>query len=67
MGHIKREHLDISFISYPNENFNSCNATFESLISKIESNKLETQTLQELQSLLLAKMTKVKALTTEKL
>ena len=67
MGHIKREHLDNSFISYPNENFNSCNATFESLISKIESNKLETQTLQELQSLLLAKMTKVKALTTEKL
>jgi len=57
MGHIKREHLDNSFISYPNENFNSFNAIFEPLISKVESNKLETQTLKELQSLLLAKMT----------
>lgn len=59
MGHIKREHLDNSYVSYPNEGFDSLKVIFEPIFSKIESNKLEIQQFNELQSLLLAKMTQI--------
>lgn len=59
MGHIKREHLDNSFVSYPNRGFDSLEMHFEPILSKIESNKLEIQKLKQLQTLLLAKMTQV--------
>ncbi|MBE7687443.1 restriction endonuclease subunit S [Tenacibaculum finnmarkense] len=59
MGHIKREHLDNSFVSYPIKGLNKLNLYFEPITQKIESNKIESQILKKIKNLLLSKMSKV--------
>jgi len=58
MGHIKREHLDNAIVAYP-KNLDSYNNSFESIIKRIETNKLKNNKLSDLKDLLLSKMTKV--------
>ncbi len=59
MGHIKREHLDNAYVSYPKDGPKKFNFCFEHILNKIISNKLFNNKLNEAKDLLLAKMTKV--------
>ncbi|QIJ89365.1 Type I restriction-modification system, specificity subunit S [Mesoflavibacter sp. HG96] len=59
MGHIKREHLDNAFVTFPKKSLNSFNFSFESILNKVEKIKLKNNKLIELKKLLLSKMTNV--------
>ena len=66
MGHIKREHLDSAYVSYPKLNFqDDYDGFFNPLINKIERNKVENNILSSSKSLLLSKMSKVESLKIE--
>lgn len=66
MGHIKREHLDNSFVFLSSPIIkNEGNQIFNPIINRILNLKIESNYLLELKTILLAKMSKVESLKTE--
>lgn len=66
MGHIKREHLDSAYVSYPTHNFKEdFDKFFNPIIKMITVKKLENNILSESKSILLSKMSTVEQLKTE--
>lgn len=59
MGHIKRKHLDESFVCYPNKGLKELDFYFDEIVNRIISNKIENNVLENLINLLLSKMSKV--------
>jgi type I restriction enzyme, S subunit len=60
MGHIKREHLDSSYVTYPGDDFkNTFDKYFDPIIEEIQHKKIENNLLSSLESLLLSKMSKI--------
>ncbi|GGE29424.1 restriction endonuclease subunit S [Psychroflexus planctonicus] len=58
MGHIKREHLDNSYVCYPKDNFAKFNFHFENILNKIMSNKLTNNKFSDMKDIILSKMSK---------
>lgn len=59
MGHIKREHLDNSYICYSKDGLVKFNYSFETTVKKIILKKLMNNKLSDVRDLMLSKMTKV--------
>ncbi len=56
LGHIKREHLNNSFVAFNDDFIKKWNSKFEIILKEVINNKLQNQRLRELKDLLLARM-----------